>query len=114
MSGSKWDSQPRAAARGRHDYSAEDALSLQQSAIRAEFNAQPPARQRETLDRALSLLVDELRRREAGQQRTPSALWKSMAAWGFTEHLVRLEAKHTNEGEHNHAELKNRMDGSHL
>jgi len=36
---------------------------------------------------------DELRRREAGQQRTPSALWKSMAAWGFTEHLVRLEAR---------------------
>ena len=77
----------------RHDYSAEDSLPLQQSAIRAEFAAQPPARRRETLDRVLSLLVDELRRREAGQQRTPSALWKSMAAWGFTEHLVRLEAR---------------------
>ncbi len=93
MSGSKWDSQPRAAARGRHDYNAVDALPIQCASIRAEFDAQPASRQRETLDRVLGLLVDELRRREAGQQRTPSALWKSMGAWGFTEHLVRLEAR---------------------
>lgn len=93
MSGSKWDSQPRSASRGRHDYTAADALPLQCAAIRAEFDAQPPARQRETLDRVLALLVDELRRREAGHQRQYSALWKSMAAWGFTEHLVRLEAQ---------------------
>ena len=46
MSGSKWDSQPRA-SRGRHDYTAADALPLQCAAIRAEFAAQPPARQRE-------------------------------------------------------------------
>lgn len=94
MAGSKWDTTPRAAGHGRHEYSAESALPLQCRAIRAEFDAQSPARQRETLDRVLALLVDELRRREAGQQRTPSALWKSMAAWGFTEHLVRLEARH--------------------
>ena len=70
MSGSKWDSQPRSASRGRHDYPAADALPLQCAAIRAEFAAQP----------------------------------RTWCAW----------KQSTNEGEHNHAELKNRMDGSHV
>ena len=67
----------------------EQARNFQRRAIAAEFAAQPPSGQRETIARVLGLLAAELRRRRAGLQYQPSALWQAMACYGITEADVR-------------------------
>ena len=71
--------------------SAYDAPPWQQSAaIAAELAQQPAAKRAETQARALAILADELRRRRAGTQHQPSALWQARATYGIT--LADIEA----------------------
>lgn len=69
-----------------------DAPPWQQSAaIAAELAQQPPSKRGETQARALAILADELRRRHAGKQQHPSALWQARETYGIT--LADIEAE---------------------
>ena len=63
-----WLNRPRPAMSGRHDPTAEQAMAFQ-------------------------ILAAELRRRRAGAQWQPSALWRAMHCYGMTEADVRRAAR---------------------
>lgn len=89
---SRWETQPTRMS-GRHDPTPAQAAGFQARVIRRDLAAQRPADQSATIRRALALLVAELRRRRAGLQAQPSALWQCMDCYGITEADVRRVAR---------------------
>jgi len=89
----RWSNQPRPAMSGRHDPTAEQALAFQSRVLLRDFQQQRAVEQTATIERVLAILVAELRRRRAGAQWQPSALWRAMHCYGITEADVRRAAR---------------------
>ena len=88
-----WSNQSRGAMSGRHDPTAEQALAFQSRVLLRDFQQQRAIDQTATIERVLAILVAELRRRRAGAQWQPSALWCAMHCYGVTEADVRRAAR---------------------
>ncbi len=89
----RWSNQPRPAMGGRNDPTAEQALSFQARAIIRDLRMQRGTDQTATIGRVLAILAAEYRRRRAGAQGQPSALWCAMGCYGITEADVRRAAR---------------------
>ena len=88
-----WLNRPRPAMSGRHDPTAEQAMAFQSRAIVRDFQQQRAIDQTAAIERVLAILAAELRRRRAGAQWQPSALWCAMHCYGVTEADVRRAAR---------------------
>lgn len=88
-----WLNRPRPAMSGRHDPTAEQAMSFQSRAIVRDFQQQRGRDQTATIERVLAILAAEYRRRRVGAQWQPSALWRAMHCYGITEADVRRAAR---------------------
>ena len=72
----------------------ENAAQIERALIRQEFQRQPARVQTETIERILSILVDEYRRRP----NVHSALWKNMDVYGFNEKFIQFNAEYGRKG----------------
>ena len=88
-----WSNQSRGAMSGRHDPTAEQAMAFQSRAIVRDFQQQRAIDQTATIERVLAILAAEYKRRRAGTQWQPSALWRAMHCYGITEADVRRAAR---------------------
>ena len=89
----RWSNQPRPAMSGRHDPTAEQALAFQARVLLRDFQQQRAIDQTATIERVLAILAAEYKRRRAGAQGQPSALWRAMRCYGITEADVRRAAR---------------------
>lgn len=89
----RWSNQPRPAMSGRHDPTAEQALAFQSRVLLRDFQQQRAIDQTATIERVLAILAAEYKRRRAGTQWQPSALWRAMHCYGITEADVRRAAR---------------------
>mgnify|MGYP000908426470 CR=1 FL=1 len=89
----RWSNQSRGAMSSRVVPTAEQATAFQARAIIRDLRMQRGTDQTATIGRVLAILAAEYRRRRAGAQGQPSALWCAMGCYGITEADVRRAAR---------------------